>query len=592
MTEGNVLYYGDNLDVLRRHVADESVDLIYLDPPFNSNADYNLLFSEHGQKAAAQVQAFSDTWTWDEDARRDYEEIVEAGGPVADRMRAFYTMLGGVTMMAYLARMSLRLVELRRVLKRTGSLYLHCDPTASHYLKLLLDAIFGPTNFRNEIIWRRTGSNSAAKRYGPLHQTIFYYRMSAETPFYPQTTPYTLEYIDEQFNNEDERGRYQAVALTGPGRRTGDSGKSWRHYDPDTVGRHWQPATYVYAKYRELTGKDLAQYPLLERLDRLDQVGLIHWGRDATKNSPRYKFYSDDAPGVMLQDIWSYIPGTKGCVYGRPDEHIDQDVRWLSHKDAESLGYPTQKPTGVMLRLIQSSTVPGDVVLDPFCGCGTTIDAAQHLGRRWIGIDITHLAIGLIKNRLVDRYGPEIATTYATVGEPTTVDDARVLARGDPFQFQAWALGLVGARVAGSDKKGGDKGIDGRLYFHDSANGPTRQIVLSVKAGQLVPTFVDAMWGVIQREEAEIGVLISFQQPTAGMRARAAEAGFYESPWGKHPRIQLRTVGELLEGKGIDYPHVTGANVTHRRAKRARSETGEQLGAFSRAAEEPEPYGQ
>ena len=237
--------------------------------------------------------------------------------------------------------------------------------------------------------------------------------------------------------------------------------------------------------------------------------------------------------------------------------------------------------------MIEASSLPGDIVLDPFCGCGTTVDAAQALGRRWIGIDITHLAIGLIKHRLADRYGPEIAKTYGVIGEPTTVDDARMLAAEDPFQFQAWALGLAGARVAGSDRKGGDKGIDGRLYFHDSTAGPTRQIVLSVKAGKLVPAYVRDLRGVLDREGAEIGVLLSFEEPTAGMRSEAAEAGFYESPWGKHPRIQLRAIWELLDGKGIDYPHVTGANVTHRRAQRAQTDQAEALPLFG-----PEPTGE
>ena len=219
------------------------------------------------------------------------------------------------------------------------------------------------------------------------------------------------------------------------------------------------------------------------------------------------------------------------------------------------------------------------------------MDAAQALGRRWVGIDITHLSIGLIKHRLVDRYGPAIATTYRTIGEPTTVDDARVLAREDPFQFQAWALGLVGARVAGSDKKGGDKGIDGRLYFHEGGS-ETRQIVFSVKAGHLVPNFVRDLRGVIEREQAEIGVLLSFEEPTAGMRSEAAEAGFYESPWGRHPRIQLRTIRDLLDDRGIDYPHITGANVTHRRASRAADKQPETLELFALpTGQEPEPQG-
>jgi hypothetical protein len=263
----------------------------------------------------------------------------------------------------------------------------------------------------------------------------------------------------------------------------------------------------------------------------------------------------------------------------------------LQPASSEKLGYPTQKPVALMERIVEMASNPGDLVLDPFCGCGTTVDAAQALGRRWVGIDITHLAIGLIKHRLVGRYGPAIATTYRTIGEPTTVDDARVLAREDPFQFQAWALGLIGARIAGSDKKGGDKGIDGRLYFHDGVS-ETRQIVFSVKAGHLVPTFVRDLRGVIEREKAEIGVLLSFEQATAGMRSEAAEAGFYKSPWGQHPRIQLRTVGELLDGRGIDYPHVTGANVTHRRATRAAPDQPEKLELFALpAGEESETQG-
>jgi DNA modification methylase len=583
----NLLYYGDNLDVMRRHLKDESVDLVYLDPPFSSNADYNVLFTEHGEGAAAQVQAFTDTWEWNIEARAAYEEVVEAGGTTADTMRAFRTMLGASDMLAYLSMMAPRLIELRRVLKPTGSLFLHCDPTASHYLKLLTDAVFGPVSFRSEIIWRRTGSNSAAKRFGPIHQTIFYYRKSAAAPYNPQTTPYTVEYVRKQFRYKDARGRYRPVLLTGPGTRTGDSGKPWRHYDPTKSGRHWQPASYLYAKYLDLTGDDLAGYPLIERLDKLEEAGLIHWGEDEGKNVPQYRYYLDDAPGVLMQDLWSYTPGTEGMVYGRPKEAIDEDVRWLSPQDAEMLGYPTQKPMGLLSRIIRSASQPGDVVLDPFCGCGTTVDAAQALGRNWIGIDVTHLSIGLIKHRLAGRYGADIAATYRTVGEPTTVDDARVLAKEDPFQFQAWALGLVGARVAGSAKKGGDKGIDGRLYFHEGTS-ETRQIVFSVKAGHLVPNYVRDLRGVIEREKAEIGVLISFEEPTAGMRAEAAEVGFHKSPWGQHPRLQLFTVGELLDGRTIDYPHVAGANVTHRRAQAAKAAEAEAIPMFGAEIEESE----
>jgi len=548
VSEGNVLYYGDNLDVLRRHIRDESVDLVYLDPPFGSNADYNVLFAEHGVKSAAQVQAFTDTWQWDTEARAAYEDVVEAGGRAAETMRAFRTMLGGSDMLAYLAMMAPRLVELARVLKPTGSLYLHCDPTASHYLKLLLDSILGPDNFRSEIIWRRTASHASAKRWPRLHDTILFFAKSASTPFVPLQVAADEGWITREYRYQDARGRHSLDNLTGAGTRTGPSGQPWRGVDPASIGsgRHWR---YV-----------------PETLDRLDAEGRIHW--PLRGQYPKLKQYLSESRGATAGDIWTDIP-----VVGRTA--------------AERLGYPTQKPLALMQRIIQASSAPGDLVLDPFCGCGTTIDAAQEMGRRWIGIDITHLSIGLIKHRLAGRHGPETAATYRVVGEPTTADDAAVLAREDPFQFQAWALGLVGARIAGSDKKGGDRGIDGRLYFHDSTSGPTRQIIFSVKAGNVVPTFVDALWGVVEREGAEIGVLITFKEPSAGMRARAAEAGFYESPWGRHPRIQLRTIRELLDGNGIDYPHVTGANVTHRRAQRARVTGPEAMELFGRAAEEP-----
>jgi DNA modification methylase len=542
----NTLYYGDNLDVLRRHVKDESVDLVYLDPPFNSNADYNVLFSEHGEKAAAQVQAFTDTWEWNSDARRSYEETVEGGGKIADTLRAFRTMLGPSDMLAYLAMMAPRLVELRRVLKATGSLYLHCDPTAGAYLRLLLDAVFGPDNFRNEIIWKRYSAHSSARRFGAVHDVLLYYGKSNEAFWgggYHAPDPTKTQH---HARGVDPDGRtWTTQNLTGAGTSNGPSGAVWRGFDPATFGHHWRRVP--------------------EELERLDAQGLIYWPKQAGR-WPKLKVYlEDEERGSRLQDVWT-------------------DINPINMSAKERLGYPTQKPVALMERIISASTKPGDLVLDPFCGCGTTVDAAQVLGRRWIGIDITHLSIGLIKHRLVGRHGPGIAASYRTIGEPTTVEDARVLAREDPFQFQAWALGLVGARIAGSDKKGGDKGIDGRLYFHEGGS-ETRQIVLSVKAGQLVPGFVRDLRGVIQREGAEIGVLISFEEPTAGMRSEAAEAGFHESPWGKHPRLQLRTIGDLLDGRDIDYPHVTGSNVTHRRAARVVVTAPDQPGLFAETDE-------
>jgi DNA modification methylase len=582
----NLLYYGDNLDVLRRHIKDETVDLVYLDPPFNSDVNYNVLFAEHGAKSAAQIEAFTDTWEWNTEAAAAYQEVVEQGGEVAKTMLAFRTLLGTSDMLAYLSMMAPRLMELRRVLKATGSLYLHCDPTASHYLKLLLDAVFGPEQFRNEVIWRRTGSHGKTRRWGPIHDSILYYTKTDLFTWNAPRRPYMRGHVESYFVKDEKgwRTNYYGNVLTGSGLRGGESGQPWHGFDPSAKSRHWA----IPGILAEDAGEDLDGLTQHQKLDRLFELGYVTivpgqaW--------PIYQHYLRPSDGQAVSDIWAFQPYTDKTVFGT-DDGIDEDVRWLSPQDKERLGYPTQKPLRLLERIIQASSNPGDVVLDPFCGCGTAIDAAQDLKRRWVGIDITHLSVGLIKHRLVGRFGSEISTAYRVVGEPTTVEDAAVLAKEDAFQFQAWALGLVGARVATSDKKGGDKGVDGRLYFHDSNAGPTRQIVYSVKAGHLVPAFVRDLVGVLARENAEIGVLISFEEPSSGMRAEAASAGFYESPWGKHPRIQLRTVGELLAGNGIDYPHVTGANVTLRQARRASAGQAETMELFGQTPEAGNVHG-
>lgn len=526
----NVLFYGDNLDVLRRHVKDETVDLVYLDPPFKSDQTYNVLFAERdGARATAQIHAFEDTWHWDESAARAFEELVEAGGAVSHALQAFRRLLGTNDMLAYLTMMAPRLVELHRVLKSSGSLYLHCDPTASHYLRSLLDATFSPACFRSEIIWKRTSAHSSAKRYGPVHDVILFYSRSDKYTWNEQFLPYDQTYLDEFYTHVDKDGRrWRRSDLTGAGIRHGATGLVWRGVDVTAKGRHWA-------------------YPPAE-LDRLDAAGRVHWPKKSD-GVPMYKRYADEMPGVPLQDVWT-------------------DISPLHNLAAERLGYPTQKPEKLLDRIIEVSSNEGDVVLDPFCGCGTTIASAQRLGRRWVGIDVTHLAIGLIRNRLRDTYGSELA--YRLIGEPTTIEDAEALAAQDKFQFQAWALGLVGARPT-QVKKGADLGIDGRLYFHaGSADGKTHQVVISVKGGHLKSDDIRALEGVRSREKAEIGVLLSFEDPSKKMRTDAASLGFYESAWGKFARIQLLTVKELLGGEGIAYPHVTGGNRTFKAAPKAK----------------------
>lgn len=559
----NRLFYGDNLDVLRHSVPSSSVDLVYLDPPFNSQANYNVLFREQsGDRAAAQIRAFEDTWRWDEAAVRAFKETVEEGGNVAELLSGMRQFLGDNDLLAYLAMMAPRLLELHRVLRDTGSIFLHCDQVAGHYLKLLLDAVFGAEMFRNEVIWRRTGSNSAAKRFGPLHQSIFYYTKTDEAPFYPLQVPYTKAYVSEHFTQEDARGRYQPVSLTGPGTRQGESGQAWGGHDPTDSGRHWQPASYLYSKYRELAGEELSQYALLDRLTKLDEVGLIHWPKKK-EGVPRYKYYLHDAPGTNLQDLWGYQPGTEGVLHGT-DEGIDADVKWLGAHDAERLSYPTQKPEGLLNRIIRCATQPGDVVLDPFCGCGTTVVVAHQLRREWVGIDITHLAIGLMKHRLKDTFGDDVEAEYEVHGEPVDVQGARFLAEGDRYQFEWWALGLVGARR--NEKKGADKGVDGVIWFHDEA-GRSQKVVLQVKSGKVGTPVLKEFRQTMEAQSAVIGVFLTLEEPSKPMRAEAAEAGTYTSGWGTHPKIQLLSIAELLEGARIDMPPM-GTRTTFRRAAR------------------------
>lgn len=538
----NTLYYGDNLEVLRRYIQDESVDLVYLDPPFKSDQDYNVLFAEQdGSRAAAQIKAFGDMWQWDEASARAYQDVVETGGRVSQVLQSFRGFLGDNDMLAYLAMMAPRLVELRRALKPTGSLYLHCDPTASHYLKLLLDAIFGPVNFRAEIVWKRTSAHSSAKRPGPVHDVILLYSAGDEYTWNPQYQDYDDEYIAQRFR-KDERGRwFKDGDATGAGTvQGGETGKPWRGFNPTNKGRHW------------------ANPPA--KMEELNAAGDIYWPKKEG-GWPRLKQYLEDMPGVLLQDLWTDIPP-------------------INSQAKERLGYPTQKPETLLERIVKASSNEGDIVLDPFCGCGTAIAAAQKLQRSWIGIDITHLAIGLIKHRLRDTFGDDITQSYEVVGEPVSIPDAEVLGKDDPFQFQWWALGLVGARPV-EQKKGADKGIDGRLYFHDDVAGAkTKQIIFSVKAGRTSVPHVRDLRGVIERENAEIGVLLSLQEPTKPMRTEAMGAGFYESPWGtRHPRIQLLTVTDLLLGKGVNRPTQQG-NVTFKKAPKHTRETGQQGGLF------------
>lgn len=533
----NTLYFGDNLDIMRRYLPDDSVDLVYADPPFNSNQNYNVLFAEKdGSRAASQIRAFEDTWKWDAEDEAVYADLVTAGGKVADALQAFRQFIGPCDMLSYLVMMAPRLVECRRVLKKTGSMYLHCDPAASHYLKMLMDAVFGPGNFRTEIIWKRSSAHSDAKQgraqHGRIHDVILFYTKADDWFWNNVFTPYDQSYVDSFYKfTEPETGRrYRLGDLTGPG----GAAKGNPSYEVMGITRFWR-----YSK---------------EKMAELIKQGRVIQTKPGTV--PAYKRYLDEMQGVPLQDIWS-------------------DIGPISSQAAERLGYPTQKPVVLLERIINSSCPEGGTVFDPFCGCGTTITAAQSLGRAWIGIDITHLAITLMKQRLKDTFGEAVA--FKVQGEPTSTPDAAALAAADPYQFQWWALGLVGARPV-EEKKGADKGIDGKIVFQGEAAGKFEAVIISVKAGNTGVAHVRDLRGVLDREKAVIGVLISMQEPTKPMHDEAVTAGFYESQmWGKrYPKIQLLTVADLLAGKQIEMPPIKQVGATFKKAPRSRRPTGTQ----------------
>lgn len=543
----NQLFYGDNLDVLRKSIRDETIDLIYLDPPFNSKREYNIFFRSPAGASTAQIEAFDDTWSWSDVAEFHFAEILkQSNAQVAEQIRAFRSFLHESDLMAYLTEMTIRLLELHRVLKSTGSLYLHCDPAASHYLKILLDGVFIDGGFRSEIIWRRSGSHNSARRYGPIHDTILFYTKSKKFTWNREFRPYLKQYVAEYFTRSDSRGHYRSQTLTGSGTRQGESGKKWRQYDVTAKGRHWAFPGVLAAEL------DIEGLKLHEKLDYLADNDLL--AATSVDGLPEYRQYMQLSRGLPYQDVWAYQPYTRGLLY-ESDEAIDQDVKWIGDRnDPERLGYPTQKPLGLLYRIIKSSSNEGELVLDPFCGCGTAVHAAQKLKRKWIGIDITHLAISLIEKRLMDAF--KSRAVFEVHGTPKDLDSARDLAARDKYQFQWWAVSLVNAQPFQGKKKGADTGIDGVKYFYD-LDKKARKIVVSVKGGAIHPDDVRALNHVRTREKAEIALFVSLEKPTPSMVKDAASAGIYTSINGriKVPRVQLLTIEQLLaETKRAEHP--------------------------------------
>lgn len=570
----NKLFYGDNLDVLRRKIASESVDLCYIDPPFNSKRNYFQIYNNQGSEDRAQAQAFVDTWEWGDEAREglayilDVERLQPRAGDTpwteqtVELIRGLEKVLGRGSLLAYLVHMTLRIVEIHRVLKSTGSFYLHCDPTASHYLKLICDAVFVGQggNFLNEIIWRRTGSHNSAKRFGPIHDVILYYVKSGSYRYRARFRPYLKGHVDSYFKKSDERGRYWTNSIHGAGRRNGESGRPWRGYDPTVAGRHWAvPGDLVSAFGID---PDLPQH---DKLDALAELDLIDFPPLKPGNLPTYRQYLDSSPGAPLQDIWAYQPHTKGCLHASP-EGVDQDVKWIGKQgDRERLGYETQKPEGLLERIICASSDEGDVVLDAYCGCGTTVAVAQRLNRQWIGIDITYQSIALILKRLEDRYPdewPVIETNILLDGVPRDLESAMALAhrKDDKMrkEFEKWAVLTFSRNQARiNEKKGADGGIDGIAYFLKDKDENGRAI-FQVKSRPGNRADLATLNSDRLRVKADFGFLICTALPTKPMRDEIAAAGKYKHPLlnREDDRLQVITVAELFppDHRRLDLP--------------------------------------
>ncbi|MGD9616374.1 MAG: site-specific DNA-methyltransferase [Alphaproteobacteria bacterium] len=499
----NALYFGDNLHVLREYVKDETADLIYLDPPFNSNASYNVLFrAPSGARPKAQVDAFRDTWHWGEEAEQAFEDVKNSRTSAAGIVRALRSFLGENDLMAYLAMMAVRLIEMHRVLKKTGCLFLHCDPTADHYLRILLDAIFSPEQFTNEIIWRRTTPKGLAfTRFASNHDVILYYRRSDQHVWNPQYVDYSPEYV-QRYNLIDEKTgrRFQATSLLNP--------------NPNRPN-----PTY------EFHGHTKVWRWTRERMLRAAAEGRIYFPPNG--GVPREKRFLDEQEGVPVSSVWTDIPAVNAVAQ-------------------EWLGYPTQKPLALLERIIGSASSPGDIVLDPFCGCGTAVHAASKLDRQWIGIDITHVAIQIIEDRL-RRFCQ--GAQYDVIGRPRDLEGAEKLAELNKYQFQWWATSLVKAQPRGGyNKKGPDRGIDGEIFFKLGAHEDGRAIV-SVKGGiNLNPSMVRDLIGTRKSEDAEMALLITLAKPTQEMVTAAAKDGFIGEGDGRVPRTQILTIEQLLTG--------------------------------------------
>lgn len=543
MTQLSQLYYGDNLEIMKEKLTSESVDLIYLDPPFNSARNYNMMYTTMtGMPVSEQEEAFCDTWTLGADKidKMHHMPLIMREYGIDDRQIQFFDALlpslqhTQPGLLSYMIYMVERLLEMKRILKPTGSIYLHCDSTASHYIKLMMDAIFGHNNFRNEIIWKRTHAHNKVKRWGPIHDVIFFYTKGDSYTWNKVYTPYDEEYVKKTYTKSDDHGRYLLVSLTAPGTRKGSGGQPWRDVNVTARGRHWAiPSRSIARALKTITpSKPVDEMNTQEKLDLLEVAGLIAWPEKGTM--PNYKQYLDDMEGIPIQDIIT-------------------DISPLSANSKERLGYPTQKPVALLERIIQASCPEKGIVFDPFCGCGTTINAALKNNRKWIGCDIAILPVKLIKEQLTSVHRLKENKHFEIDGIPVSYEQADILSIKDKHQFQHWLVEQVGGFP--TVKKSNDKGIDGRLYIKTSEG--LKEMVLSVKGGKSVSTDeIRELRGVLDREDkAVMAGYLSLIEPTQGMYDEVAKAGMWEHEGVKYPKMQILHVKEILEdGKAFEVP--------------------------------------
>lgn len=510
----NALYYGDCLGWMRRW-PDACVDLIYLDPPFNSNADYNTLYAADGG-GDAQYRAFTDTWTWDDPAQDRLDAFLGAvGRPAHAAILGIYKMLGECGMLAYLTYMAERLEECQRLLAPTGSIYYHCDPTASHYVKALMDVVFGHRSFRNEIVWKRTNTHNDAQHQYPDTSDVLLFYSNPSAAFTRIIVPHDPDYIRSKYRHDDGdgRGRYQLDNMTSP--------KPRENMMYDWIGWPHPKNGWRYQR---------------ETMQRLHDEGRIHYpsesGAPDHTRRPRLKRYLSEQEGVVLGSVWT-------------------DISPLNSRARERLGYPTQKPGKLLQRVIEASSMPGDLVLDPFCGCGTTIEAARYLDRRWAGIDISSFAIDVILERLGDR-------TIPVHGIPYDLRSAQRLASDDPFGFETWAVNRL-AGFAPNTKQVADGGIDGRATLAIPPDDWNSRLALAqVKGGKPTASALRDFCGVTDQNSAAVGCYVTLH-PIASDSARlaAARLGKITVSGESYRRMNLWSISDYFDDR---HPHMPPMN--------------------------------